>query len=525
MARPQNGHHGDLAAENDALRRRVRELEAQRDASGGVGFRAMFDAAHDGILVARVSDQAIVLGNARAARMLGCDVADISTLRIHDLHPPEELPHVLDLFARQARREVEVAANLTVRRRDGSQFLADITSAPVLLDGEPCVVGYFRDVTDRNQALAALRQSEERWASVLDHSPFGIHMYDLTADDRLLFVGANQAADRILGVDNRRFIGQTIEEAFPALVSTEIPDRYREVARTGQGRTTQHVQYEDGQIRGAFDVHAFLTGPRRMVAAFIEVSELRRAMEAIRTLNDELERRVEDRTAALRVANRELEAFAYSVSHDLRAPLRGIDGFSGALLEDCAAKLDGKGLHYLDRIRENTRHMARLIDGLLTLSRVSRHEMATAPVDLGELARDLLRGMQEQEPRREVRVVVGGGLAVEGDPRLLRSMMANLLSNAWKFSRHAEEATIEVGAEDHDDRRAFFVRDNGAGFDASYSGKLFGPFQRLHAPHEFEGVGIGLATVQRVVQRHGGRVWAESAVGRGATFYFTLSKA
>jgi light-regulated signal transduction histidine kinase (bacteriophytochrome) len=226
--------------------------------------------------------------------------------------------------------------------------------------------------------------------------------------------------------------------------------------------------------------------------------------------------------AATEAANRELEAFSYSVAHDLRAPLRSIDGFSQALLEDCADVLDEPGKQHLRYVREAAQDMAALIDGLLSLSRVARSELRHETVDLAEIVRSALAHLQRTTPDRVVETAVADELAVRGDPRLLRALVENLLGNAWKFTRHAPAAKIEVGVIQQEREHAYYVRDNGAGFDMAYAGKLFGPFQRLHSVAEFEGTGIGLATVQRIVSRHGGRVWAEGAPGRGATFYFTL---
>jgi light-regulated signal transduction histidine kinase (bacteriophytochrome) len=226
--------------------------------------------------------------------------------------------------------------------------------------------------------------------------------------------------------------------------------------------------------------------------------------------------------AATEAANRELEAFSYSVAHDLRAPLRSIDGFSQALLEDWADLLDDNGKLHLRYLREAAQDMAALIDGLLGLSRVTRSELRREAVDLSEIARTSLAQLKRTAPDRAVETSVADGLVVQGDPRLLRGLLENLLGNAWKFTRNCAVAKIEVGTAPNDGQRSYFVRDNGAGFDMAYAGKLFGPFQRLHSASEFEGTGIGLATVQRIVSRHGGRVWAEGAPGRGATFYFTF---
>jgi light-regulated signal transduction histidine kinase (bacteriophytochrome) len=223
-------------------------------------------------------------------------------------------------------------------------------------------------------------------------------------------------------------------------------------------------------------------------------------------------------------ANRELESFSYSVAHDLRAPLRGIDGFSQALVEDCAGQLDDRGREYLKYIRESAQRMTQLIDDLLVLSRVTRADLNRTRVDLSSLARSVVERLQVSGTDRAVTWTIQDGLIATGDARLLRAALENLLGNAWKFTSKQPSARIEFGALFEKQHVVYFVRDNGAGFDMTYAGKLFGAFQRLHAAEEFEGTGIGLATVQRIVRRHGGRVWAEGAVGRGASFYFTLDE-
>ena len=221
-------------------------------------------------------------------------------------------------------------------------------------------------------------------------------------------------------------------------------------------------------------------------------------------------------------ANRELESFSYSVAHDLRAPLRSIDGFSQALLEDCAAQLDDQGREYLKYIRESVLRMAQLIDDLLTLSRVSRAELHRGRVDMSTLARTVAERLQTCDKHRAVTWTIQDGLWATGDARLLRAALENLLGNAWKFTSKVAAAHVEFCALADSEPLVYYVRDNGAGFDMTYLGKLFGVFQRLHSADEFEGTGIGLATVQRIVRRHGGRVWAEGEAGRGASFYFTL---
>jgi PAS domain S-box-containing protein len=263
--------------------------------------------------------------------------------------------------------------------------------------------------------------------------------------------------------------------------------------------------------------------PHQYVAIRTDITARKLAEEEVRKLNAELEQRVDARTAELAAANKELEAFSYSVSHDLRAPLRSLDGFSQALLEDYGDKLDATGKDLLKRIRQASARMDRLIEDLLNLSRVSRSELHRESVNLSGLAKDVLDELQRRDPQRHVDLRVAGDLKAEGDPRLLRVMLENLLGNAWKYTTRQPQATIEFGANGENGHASFFVRDDGVGFDMQYAGKLFAPFQRLHGMKEFPGTGIGLATVQRIVHRHGGHVWAQADVNKGATFYFTLS--
>lgn len=253
----------------------------------------------------------------------------------------------------------------------------------------------------------------------------------------------------------------------------------------------------------------------QLLRAELESSEARSAQKAAESraaLVEELEAK-----------NQELDAFSYSVAHDLRAPLRSLDGFSLALLEDYAPKLDDEGRAYLGYIRESAQQMARLIDDLLALSRVTRSEFRRERVDLTQIARATAGRLQRSQPERQVELVIAEGLAADGDASLLALVLENLIGNAWKYSGKRASARIEVGAMSNGGRKVHFVRDNGAGFDMAYAAKLFGVFQRLHTAREFEGTGIGLATVQRIIRRHGGHVWADGKVDHGATFYFTLS--
>jgi PAS domain S-box-containing protein len=248
-----------------------------------------------------------------------------------------------------------------------------------------------------------------------------------------------------------------------------------------------------------------------VMSAIRDITDRKRAEDSVRKLNAELE-----------AANKELESFSYSVSHDLRAPLRSIDGFSRTLVEDYTDKLDERGKDYLQRVRAASQRMGGLIDDLLELARLTRSEMQRTEVDVSALARLIVTDLQQSLPDRQAHVVIASGMQAHADRTLLRVALVNLLGNAWKFSGKQAQAHIEMGMTQHNGGTAFFVRDNGAGFDMAYADKLFGAFQRLHGQKEFEGTGIGLATVQRIIHRHGGRVWAEAKIGQGATFYFTL---
>jgi signal transduction histidine kinase len=267
---------------------------------------------------------------------------------------------------------------------------------------------------------------------------------------------------------------------------------------------------EVGRLSRAFDAMTY--------ALVNDIAEREKAEEEVRGLNKDLEHHIRQ----LEESNRELDAFSYSVSHDLRSPLRSIDGFSRALVEDYSGKLDDEGRDYLERIRGATQRMAQLIDDLLKLSRVARMEAQRETVDLSAIAADISGRLRKNRPERQVRFIIADGLAASGDERLLTVALENLIANAWKFSEKNPEAVIEFGIAHVQGEPAFYVKDNGAGFDMAFAGKLFNPFQRLHHAAEFSGTGIGLATVKRIINRHGGRVWIESQMNTGTTVYFTL---
>jgi signal transduction histidine kinase/DNA-binding response OmpR family regulator len=282
------------------------------------------------------------------------------------------------------------------------------------------------------------------------------------------------------------------------------------------------IAYENARWRDEIQDHATQL-QQEIVERKQAEAALRRSQQETKQLNAELEQRVTERTAQLEMANKEMESFAYSVSHDLRAPLRAIFGFSEMLVTEYRDQLDEEGGRYVDRIQAASQRMAQLIDDLLNLSRVSRGELRYSRVDLSALARQVISELRQRDPQREVDVSVSGSCMAEGDAHLLQLVLENLLGNAWKFTGKSSQARLEFGCTTSaSGEQIYFVRDNGVGFSMKYSSKLFGAFQRLHTDHEFPGTGIGLATVQRIIHRHSGRIWAEAAVGQGATFYFTL---
>jgi PAS domain S-box-containing protein len=359
--------------------------------------------------------------------------------------------------------------------------------------------------------------------ALIDNTNAVIYMRDL--DGRYMVV--NKEYERLFHMRREEIVGLTDHDLFPA----EIADEFRaNDLQAASGGGPVHVEEV---APGADGPHTYITvkfplldgagQPYAVCGISTDITARKRAEEQVRQLNAELEQRVRDRTAELEATARELDAFAYSVSHDLRAPLRSLHGFSQILMEDYAEGLDDDGRKYLQRIQANVARMGQLIDDLLRLSRATRTGLKREQVDIGAQASEIIGELRSADPGRRAETVIADALVTTGDSRLIRLALENLLSNAWKFTSKREYAIISVGAVDRPGGRVFFVRDNGAGFDMRYAAKLFDPFQRLHPAAEFEGSGIGLAIVHRIVSRHGGRIWVESEPGKGSTFFFTFT--
>jgi PAS domain S-box-containing protein len=359
--------------------------------------------------------------------------------------------------------------------------------------------------------------------ALIDNTSAVIYMRDLNGR----YMVVNREYERLFHLRREEIVGLTDYDLFPRDVADSFRTNDLWAASTGGPVQMEEVAPgEDGPhtyITVKFPLLDSAGQPYAVAGISTDITDRKRAEEQVRQLNAELEQRVRSRTAELETAVRELDAFAYSVSHDLRAPLRSLHGFSQVLLEDYGDRLDDEGRQYLDRIQANVARMGQLIDDLLRLSRATRTSLSRTTVDVSALALEVLDELRLAEPGRQVESVVADGLVATGDSHLIKLALDNLLSNAWKFTGKREHAVIEVGTARQDGEQVFHVRDNGAGFDMRYASKLFDPLQRLHTAAEFEGNGIGLAIVQRVVSRHGGRIWAESEQGKGAMFFFTFA--
>jgi PAS domain S-box-containing protein len=439
---------------------------------------------------------------------------------------PDDREAASQAVQKAAQDGSELYAEWRVRDMDGTDRWVMSRGQPICeADGQVIrYIGTVLDITERKQADQALRESEEKFRKAFMTSPDAININRLS-DGK--YISINNGFTQIMGYGEEEVTGKT---SFELNIWADPEDRKALVAgllKNGEVKNLEaRFNAKNGDIRyGLMSASMFsLDNVPHIMSITRDITERKRAEEEIHRLNESLEQHVRERTAQLEGANKELEAFAYSVSHDLRAPLRGIDGWSLALLEEYQDLLDEKGKSYLVRVRSETQRMGQLIDDMLQLSRVTRTEMQFSQIDLSALAQTVIARLTVLQPDRQVEMSIQTGLTCRGDATLLGIVLTNLFENAWKFTAKCGEARIEFGQTEMEGRQVYFVRDNGVGFDMIYAQKLFGAFQRLHKASEYSGTGIGLATVQRIIRRHGGQVWAKAQVNYGATFYFTLEE-
>ena len=475
----------------------------------------------EGILILR--DGRFAYANPGALELIGYAFEEIQGREFAPFIHPEDRELVRERHRRRAAGEVlEPRYDIRILPRSGEPRWVQIANEKVEWEGQPAVLTLMSDITEHKRAEAALRESEQRFKALVELSSDWYWVTD--AEHRFTFREGEIL--RRMGIPPEEDYGRRRWE-MPGFTNMDEAGWAEHRALLARREEFRDLLLErrspDGRAHWAtisgrplYDANGAFIGYH---GTGRDVTLQVMAEQRLKRFNVELETKVAERTEALDAANRELEAFSYSVSHDLRAPLRAIDGFARLLEEKHGGSLAEEGRGYLRRVREGARRMNRLIDDLLAFSRVARAEPRSREVDLSALAEAVAADLAAAAPERKVEWRIAPGVHAHADPGLVRVVLANLLGNAWKYTGRAERAVIELG------RRAdgeFFVRDNGVGFDPRHAANVFEPFRRLHGEEEFEGSGVGLATVRRIVERHRGRVRAEAAPGAGATFYFTL---
>jgi PAS domain S-box-containing protein len=510
---------GDWIKANAALKQEIVERnEAELNLRiSEASFREqaeLLDLTHDAIFV-RSLDGKILYWNRGAERLYGWtrdDARGKVTHEILETRFPKPVEEILAGVIESGSWEGELAH----RCQDGSQVT--VSSRWALRRDS---AGKPLSILESNRDITQRKREEEKFRNLLESAPDAIVIVDSRGRIQLV----NAQTERLFGYTRAELSGQRVEMLIPSRYQGSHVTSREEYGRSPHPRAMGaglelYGRHKDGsEMPVEVSLSPLQTEEGTLISSAIrDVSTRRRTEEEIRKLNSELSRRLSD----LSTANRELESFSYSVSHDLRAPLRHIDGFARILKEEHAAELSQEGCRYVDRVLQAANHMGQLVDDLLNLARIGRKEMARQRVRLDELVRGAMDDLPPEVSERQIEWRIEPLAEADSDPGLVKLVLVNLLSNAVKFTRDRQPAVIEVSARETEKGKAFVVRDNGVGFDPKYADKLFGVFQRLHRQEDFAGTGIGLATVQRIIHRHGGEVWAESSPGQGAAFFFTL---